>query len=123
METAALGIPAPEIRTLALVQRLLAGAERACHRALTALVKLQAARGFVPQKSEQSIERDQHISPKAGFVPQKPSPSIAEELGIDPIEFERMRSIREKVHAHAASSLASFRENRHRSEPSSESQS
>ncbi len=48
----------------ALVQRSMASAERSFHKALTALGKLQKARGFVPQNQE----RHQTESPESGSV-------------------------------------------------------
>ncbi len=63
-----------EFPTLNFLQRAIAGAERACHRALAALTKLQKERGFVPSKTERSAQPERPATQDAGFVPQK-SPS------------------------------------------------
>ncbi|HZQ56102.1 MAG TPA: hypothetical protein VFB14_28175 [Bryobacteraceae bacterium] len=51
------------------VHRLITGADRAFHRALNALRRMQKDRGFVPQK-QQSGSRSESAS-ALGFVPQK----------------------------------------------------
>ncbi len=60
---------------LALIQRSMASAERSFHKALTALGKLQKARGFVPQNQE----RDQTESPETGSV-QEEAGLVQEEI-------------------------------------------
>ena len=63
---------------LTALSRALGTAERAFHRSLAALAKLQHARGFVPQKQKQAAQAAEAAAPPAGFVPPKP-PSIAAE--------------------------------------------
>ena len=95
METAALECPVTDIRGLALIQRALAGAERACHRALAALAKL---RRTPVATAEPNPAPEQETSVKNGFVSQNLNPAVAAECGIGPVEFERLQAIRNKIH-------------------------
>ncbi len=69
---------------MTLIQRSMASAERSFHKSLTALSKLQNARGFVPQKTVKSkhgpsiwlrslktARGSRRTTAPAGFVPQK----------------------------------------------------
>jgi hypothetical protein len=61
---------------LAALARALAAAERAFHRSLAALTKLQRARGFVPAKQNEGAQRTAAAPPVAAFVPVE-SPAAA----------------------------------------------
>jgi hypothetical protein len=85
------------IPTLAIVQRCLASAERAYHRSLAALTKLQQVRRSAGQRPAALPE----VSPKLA--------ALAEELDRDlpgPADFERLRAIKEKVYAERAKASA-----------------
>ncbi|HLH01986.1 MAG TPA: hypothetical protein VKX25_04390 [Bryobacteraceae bacterium] len=116
LEATTLRQPVAEFPTLNFLLRAIAAAERASHRALTALTKLQKARGFVPSKSqpELSVEPQKTSSPqpRPQVVPAKThsvsglDPSLAAECGLGPAEFERLRSLRERIHRQAAAAAS-----------------
>jgi hypothetical protein len=97
LEAATLDLPSPDIRSLALIERSLAAAERSCYRALAALGKLQKARGFVPSKSQQRPEPEQRARTESGFVPQKSKSARSQHLDWDePFDFERFQAVKQK---------------------------
>ena len=55
---------------LALIQRLMASAERGLHKSLATLRRLQLDRGFVPQIPRQADDEPADRSPAVGFGPQ-----------------------------------------------------
>ena len=87
METASLQSPAPEIRSLALIQRALAAAERACHRALAALTKLQNAK-------QRPALKQPELSPGLAALAEE----LDRELSPSPADFERLRAAKEKLY-------------------------
>jgi hypothetical protein len=79
VEAANLATHSARISSLTFIERAMAAAERACHRALAALTKMQRARGFVPAKSQPARppQPSAAVAP-SGFVSQKtPQPPAA----------------------------------------------
>jgi hypothetical protein len=62
------------IKLIETIQRTMGAAERGFHRALTALAKLQKARGFVPTKTEPTVTPEETVPETDGFVPSNESP-------------------------------------------------
>ena len=97
---------------LALINRSMASAERSFHKALSALQKLQASRGFVPQKPvEEQTTAVEDFTP-AGFVPQKTAAELA--------AFEYMGYFPEDHDEYVESIVNSSLHARHNTEPSPE---
>ncbi len=75
---------------MTLIQRSMASAERSFHKSLSALSKLQKARGFVPQETVQEQVTRAEKSTPAGFVPQKTAAELQafEYMGCFPEDME-----------------------------------